>query len=224
MPNVVPPVSFPSLGDAVASRLRNAIIEGSLHPGERLVEQKIASEQGTSQQTVRVALHQLEQQGFVRKIPHRGTYVTELSGSDFQKIQRVRLVLEVMAVEDAAGHMSPESARILSGIVDEMESAVEVDDRPAFHRADLKFHNLIWDLADNEYLKTALERLVAAMFAFVLSTQTREDFLAAVHQHRRIVEGLRSADPARAGRGYLEATVGFWRDHHHVGEAAGAPR
>ena len=222
MSKAIQPVRFPSLGDAVAGRLRNAIIEGDFQPGERLVEQKLASEQGTSQQTVRVALHQLEQQGFVRKIPHRGTYVTKLSASDFQKIQRVRLTLEVMAIEEAAKNITARTAEALRELVDDMEDAVAADDRPAFHRVDLEFHNLIWDLADNEYLKTALERLVVAMFAFVLSTQNRADFVAAVQQHRKIVEGLSSGDPAKAGRSYVDATTRFWKEHHRVEEGVTA--
>jgi DNA-binding GntR family transcriptional regulator len=220
VPRTVQPVRFASLGDAVADRLRNAIIEGDIQPGERLVEQKLASDLETSQQTVRVALHQLGQQGFVRKIPHRGTYVTKLIASDFQKIQSVRLTLEVLAIEAAAVHMTASVARSLRGLVDEMATAVAVDDRSAFHRADLKFHSLIWDLAGNEYLKGALERLVVAMFAFVLSTQTKEDFVAAVQQHKEIVEGLCSRDPAEAGRSFLQATTKFWKEHHRVENGA----
>src|SRR6058998_1823102 len=84
------PFRFPSLPEAVAQKLRDAILAGQLKPGERLVEQKLAANLGIGQPTLREALKELEFQGFVRKSPKKGTYVTELTPEDFRQIQEVR--------------------------------------------------------------------------------------------------------------------------------------
>ena len=74
----------------------------------------------------------------------------------------------------------------------------------------------IWQLAGNEYLVAALERVVFSLFAFVLIRQDQRQFLAAVRQHRDILAGLRSRDPARAREAFVRTTNGFWEECHQV--------
>src|SRR5213596_3845345 len=80
-----------SIPEEAAQLLRDAIIAGQLKPGERLVEQKLAGSLGIGQPTLREALKELEFQGFVRKAPKKGTYVTKVTLDDFRKIQEVRM-------------------------------------------------------------------------------------------------------------------------------------
>ena len=207
-------VQYQSLADTVAQRIRGAIIAGELHPGDRLVEQKLAAMLGISQVTVREALQELEHQGFVRRISNKGSYVTMLDAEDIQQILEVRLPLEALAVEWAAGRANPEAALELERLVNEMESAVGEFDRARFHRADLEFHSLIWRLAGNKYLEKVLCELVSSLFAFVLSIQERQDFEEAVHQHRRILAALLSGDVAQARTVFFEETQQFWKRHY----------
>jgi DNA-binding FadR family transcriptional regulator len=90
------PINVPSAPQAAAEALRNAIIAGDIKPGERLLEHKLAARLGIGQPTLREAFKELEYQGFLRKGPQRGTYVTKLSKDDFRKILEVRLALEVV--------------------------------------------------------------------------------------------------------------------------------
>jgi DNA-binding GntR family transcriptional regulator len=62
----------PSLPEAVADKLREAILSDRLRPGQRLVEHKLAARFGIGQPTLREALRELEAQGFVRKSQKRG--------------------------------------------------------------------------------------------------------------------------------------------------------
>ena len=108
------PLRLLSVPEAVAQKLRDAILAGQLKPGERLVEQKLASRFGIGQPTLREALKELEFQGFVRKSPKKGTYVTLLTPEDFRKIQEVRMSLEVVAIEKAACNMTSQAAFVIS--------------------------------------------------------------------------------------------------------------
>lgn len=214
-------IHLQSLAGAVAQRLRDAIISGKLRPGERLVEQKLAAHLGTSQPTVREALKELEYEGFVRKIPKKGTHVTELSPEDVAKIQEVRLALEIVAIQHAAEKITQASLKRLERMVREMEAAAREFDRNRFHKVDLRFHDEIWELAGNEYLGLVLRRTVFSLFAFVLVTQGKEAFVAAAQQHRDILEGLRTGDSAKAARAFLDATRRFWSNYHQVHDAEG---
>ena len=117
-------VRFPSLPEAVAEKLREAVLAGQLKPGERLLEQKLAAGFGIGQPTLREALKELEFQGFVRKSPKKGTYVTELTTEDFRKIQEVRMALEVVAIERAARNITDDGVRELEKLVSTMRTAV----------------------------------------------------------------------------------------------------
>jgi len=213
-------VQVRSLPVAVAERLREAILAGVLKPGERLIEQKLAGGFGIGQPTLREALKELELQGFVRKAaPNKGTYVTRLNQEDFQKVLEVRMALEVVAIGKAAAHWNGGISQELGSIVTRMEAAATVFDLATFHKNDLQFHRTIWDLTGNEYLSVALERVAFRLFAFVLLQRpggAENEFLAAVEQHRQIVAGLQSGDPKTARKAFVESTLAFWREKHHV--------
>src|ERR1051326_340333 len=101
------PLRMKSLPESVAEQMREAILGGQLKPGERLVEQKLATLFGIGQPTVREALKELEYQGFVRKLPNRATYVTDLSTSEMAKMFEVRMALETLAIEKATRNLTP---------------------------------------------------------------------------------------------------------------------
>jgi len=209
-------VRFRSLAHLASQNLREAVISGHLRAGDRIREQQLAKTLGISQQTVREGLRELEYEGFVRKIPNKGTYVTQLTHDDIQQISEVRVVLEVLAVGRAAERLHPEAAERLREILEKIRISVEADDRLEFHRRDLEFHAVIWELSDNEHLGSALRRLASSLFAFVLFQQDRPTFDDAYRQHRQILEALLTGDRRTAQSGYLKATRAFWRKHHRV--------
>ncbi len=213
-------ITVRSVPEAVAEAVRDAIIAGHLKPGERLIEQKLAATFGIGQPTLREALRELEYQGFVRKVPQRGTYVTKLSKEDFRKILEVRMALEILAIDSATRKITPKDQRDLESIVDQMAKAAKSFDLSAFHKSDVSFHRKVWALAGNEYLERALEGTAFRLFAFVLlqrPSSSRKEFLDATGQHKDILKGLCSRDPAKARRAFVASTSKFWADHHQVG-------
>ena len=218
--NPLPRISVTSAPKAAAEALRSGIIRGDFKPGERLLEQKLAARLGIGQPTLREAFQELEYQGFVRKGPQRGTYVTKLSPNDFRDIQEVRLVLEVLAIDKAARHMTPQAQEELTALVQAMGDAAEAFDLGSFHKIDVAFHRQVWALAGNDYLANALELVAFRLFAFVLiqrSRHARNEFVAATQQHKEIVAGLATQDPAKAREVFLSSTLKFWNEHHRVG-------
>lgn len=213
-------VQVRSLPEAIAEKLREAILAGLLKPGERLIEQKLAGRLGIGQPTLREALRELELQGFVRKAaPNKGTYVTKLNQEDFQKIFEVRMALEVVAIGKATIHWNERASHELGSIVTRMEAAAREFDLATFHKNDLEFHRTIWDLTGNEYLGIALERVAFRLFAFVLLQRpggAANEFLAAAEQHRQILAGLQSGHPQIARKAFVESTLKFWSEQHRV--------
>lgn len=208
-----------SAAEAAAQMLRKAIISGALKPGARLVELKLATTMGIGQPTLREALRELEYEGFVRKIPQRGTYVIKLEKDDYHKILVVRLTLEGLAVELAARNINPDAESEIATLVEDMDRATANSDLAQFHEKDVAFHRKIWDLAGNEYLTKALASISFPMFAFALVDHITPKLVrqrkAAVRQHEGIFAGLRSRDPVEARRAFITHTVNYWNELHH---------
>ena len=70
--------SYKPLRELVCENIRQAIIDGTFSPGERLMEIQLADEMGVSRTPVREAIRKLELEGFVVMIPRRGTYVADI--------------------------------------------------------------------------------------------------------------------------------------------------
>src|SRR6202161_1683266 len=95
-------LTIQSAPQAAAQAIREAIISGELHGGDRIIEQKWAARLGIGQPTLREALNELTHQGLLRKLPQRGTYVAQLSPEDYRLIQEVRIPLEAIDIGHAA--------------------------------------------------------------------------------------------------------------------------
>ena len=99
-----------TLADSAIAVLHEAILNGEFEPGERLRIDDLATRLRMSPMPIREALRQLDARGLVEHTPHRGAKVAEFSVQDMRETTRVRLVLEPLAVRDAAERLSEEDA------------------------------------------------------------------------------------------------------------------
>ena len=143
----------------------------------------------------------------------------EFTMEDFRKIQEVRMALEEVAIEKAARSMTDKAVRELEKLVSAMRSAAQKFDLAAFHKSDLAFHRIVWDLTGNGYLGLALERVAFGLFAFVLlqrDPSASNEFIASAEQHAEIVAGLSTRDPRQAREAFVKSTNKFWNQYHRV--------
>lgn len=212
-------LKFRRAPEAAAQAIRDAIMAGQLKPGDRIIEQQWSSFLGIGQPTLREALKELEFQGMVSKNSYRGTYVSQLNTNDYRKLLEVRLPLEVLAIERAAERMDAQSAAELTSFVESLVASANEGNMAAFHDADVALHRRIWDMADNEHLSRCLETVSLRLFVFsVLDRGNRlpAENQAAAEQHKGILAGLLSGDPAKAREAYLSHTVNYWNAHYEV--------
>ncbi len=98
------------LRHGVTDSIRNAIALGHFKPGERLPERVLCETTGVSRTLVREALRQLESEGLIDVVAHRGPVVAVLTTKEAKDIYRVRAELEGLASELFAAEAS-EAAR-----------------------------------------------------------------------------------------------------------------
>jgi DNA-binding GntR family transcriptional regulator len=198
--------------DQVVASFKEAILSGVIQPGESIVESRVAQQLGAGIPLVREALIELEHQGYVQKVPYKGTTVTRLERGDVEKIFRLRVELESLAIEWAKENVTPADIEDLRGITARMKEGARAHDLDQFYQNDLAFHRKLWEMSGNEYLVDCLERIVAPLFAFFLmkDRRERESYLFSAAQHEKIVEALPQLSGAKL-RALMQDSISDWR-------------
>ncbi len=112
-----------SLKKQAVDRLRGAIVAQQLRPGDRLVERELCEMLDVSRTLVREALNQLEVEGLVRIIPHRGPIVASYTATETISIYEVRASLEEMAGKLFVERSSAKEQLALQHALDKIKQA-----------------------------------------------------------------------------------------------------
>ena len=206
------PIVDADLVERVRTRLRQAILEGTLPPGERLVEADLAAQLGVSRAPVRDALRMLEHDGLVTANGRRGRFVTVLSARDAWEVYTLREALEAMAVGIVARSCPPEVLDQAEGIIEEMHLASRRGDRADLSRLDVSFHRLICQTADHErLLRTwdSMSTLISLLSRQVIGAQY-DDLEAVPARHQLLVDVIRQGDvdaATAAIKGHIESVA-----------------
>lgn len=95
-----------TLSQSIANTIREAIQSGTYLLGDRLVELTLSQELEVSQNTIRDALHILEQEGWVHKIPRRGVYIPTFTTAEANEIYALWEAVENLALAWAVPNIS----------------------------------------------------------------------------------------------------------------------
>lgn len=105
----------------VTKSLRKAILNGTLKKGDRLIQEEWAERLEVSRMPIREALTQLQMEGLVELIPHKGAIVTPITRDDIEEIYHTRALLEGLAVEKSLPFLTEVDKSRLKSILIEME-------------------------------------------------------------------------------------------------------
>ena len=99
------PIRRETLEELAYRHLRQALVEGRLAPGERIVASAVAQSAGVSRIPVMQALRRLESEGFVRINPHKDVVVAGLSPEEFRERFLLMAALEALCLREASGRV-----------------------------------------------------------------------------------------------------------------------
>lgn len=190
------PIERPDLVDDVYARLRQAIFTGELAPGERLVEDVLASQLGVSRAPIRDALKALVRDGLVASSRRRGKIVMLLSPRDAWEVYSLRSTLEAMAIRLVMPSPAPELLEDLEATVDAMEQASLAGDHQALSSLDVQFHETLIRASGHERLFRTWESM--SIQIRLLSRQVIDNIYSDLERvpgrHGALIAAIRAGD------------------------------
>lgn len=183
--------SYKPLREIVFESLREAIINGILKPGERLMEIQLAEEMGVSRTPVREAIRKLELEGFVVMVPRKGAYVAGISLKDIADVFEVRAALESLAAGLAAERITDDELEALERSLVKVAESTEADDLNSLISADTDFHDILYRASRNERLVQIVSNLREQIQRFRMASLSHPGRMrVALEEHRKIVEAI----------------------------------
>lgn len=185
----------------VEDRIRNAIATGHFKPGQRLIERELCEQIGVGRTSVREALRQLEAEGLVVTIPHRGPEVSSISYEEARQLYEVRALLEGFAGRGFAERGTDEAIAELGRAVTGFRKAADGDDRAALVAAKTHFYAVLMEGAGNVFVKQSLTTLHNRITLLRVTSMTQDgrlkDSVAEIEEIYRAI-AARDGDGAEA--------------------------
>lgn len=176
------------LRDDVYTTLRNAIVDGTLSPGEQLRDTELEKWLGVSRTPIREALLRLARAGLVVAKPGRSTTVAPLNVRDTLAAQAVAGAMHELALRQSVPHMTTADIERMRAANASFADALRRDDVEAALDADDAFHDVAVDVCANQFVRDALEATTPLLRRV---ERLRFSSLAArgsVAQHNRIID------------------------------------
>ena len=190
---------YKPLREVVFDSLREAIINGTLRPGERMMEIQLAEEPGVSRTPVREAIRKLELEGFVVMVPRKGAYVAGISLKDIADVFEVRASLEALACGLAAERITGEELENLELFLAQFAEIIDEGNPPKFVEFDTNFHDYLYQSSRNQRLVQMLNNLrdeIQRFRSVSLAFPGRPK--EALDEHRKIVEAVADRNISKA--------------------------
>ena len=187
-----------TLADRVFDRLERDIISGVYKKGEILTELRLVEELGVSRTPIREAMRRLAQERLIREGP-KGSVVVGITKRDLEDILLMRVRIEGLVAYFAAQNRTQEQLDEMLHTLELQEYYVSRGDTPHVVEMDVRFHDLIYAMADHQMLTDALEPMLRKIMKFrresmdILSRAERS-----VREHRKLYETIAAGERDRA--------------------------
>ncbi|WP_084125498.1 FadR/GntR family transcriptional regulator [Demequina sp. NBRC 110054] len=230
--------------EMIVSQVEDAIADGSLKPGQHLPSEREMMENfSVSRPTVREALRVLESMGVIRSrhgdprgpeiLPpsadllvrpvRRLVRTNNLNLADFLP---VRMSIESVACSRAATLRSDEQLARMDAAIAVMQEVIDGDHTPeAFTRAEVQFHEAVWEAGHNglvTLIGKVTQDLMFEMIQSKLSSAT--DAVELMRESRahdaEILEAIRARDGQLAGGLAKRYILEYYGDHVSESERA----
>jgi len=199
-----------TLSDIAYQRISEALLEGTIEPGSRLVMDQLADQLDISRTPVRDALLRLEREGLIEPSGRRGFVVRAVSDLDVVHLYESREAVEGFAARRVA-ELGPGAIARVHTVV-KSSADTDMSDLRAVYEANMHIHRTIVEVVDNPVLLSLFDEIwqrARGLAAFA-------DYLAHDRQHQPIDK--QHAPLVKAFRAGPDQAFTAMRDHICAGK------
>lgn len=205
-------MSNKTMRDQAFQWLKRKIITLEYPMGSALVENDVCRELGMGRTPVREAIQQLAAEGLVSILPRKGTFVSNVSFWDFEKLLETRVMLETHVVRQLGVSITPEQIANLKSLFTDVPELIKQRDLDELLKIDRKFHQSLVALLDNPYLDSIAEHiydLVARTWYLSFRKRSQDDLALTLQDHLDILDNLEEGKTEEAVKAVREHVLNF---------------
>ena len=202
-------LDYRTLRENVADEIRMKILNGDMKPGDKIIEQELASEFGISRGPVREALRQLEQEGMVEYSRNVGCSVKHIGMDDVYEIYYMRANYEMMAVRLYNAPFPQETIEKMEQVLEQMKQLHKEEYRKVFE-LDNEFHEAILDLVSFKRLKKAWEDLNYGniVTGYNMEIDSEQVIKRQYLIHEKLLNACKTGTPAQVEQAFADHYLG----------------
>lgn len=205
-------MSNKTMRDQAFQWLKKKIITLEYPMGSALVESDICRELGIGRTPVREAIQQLATEGLMSILPRKGTFVSNVSFWDFEKLLETRVMLETHVAKHLAVSITPEQANNLKSLFDDVPRFLQQHNLDELLKIDRKFHQGMVALLDNPYLDSIAEHiydLVTRTWYLSFRKRSQDDLALTLQDHLEILKYLEQGKADAAEKAVRNHVLNF---------------
>jgi DNA-binding GntR family transcriptional regulator len=197
--------------DRLYADLKRKILTLELAPGAHLDETTLSAEYGMSRTPLRDVFRQLAGEGYIEIRDNRGTIVSPMSHKTLRDFFQTAPLIYASVARLAAQNATPVQIAELRAVQARFRTAVEAGSAEDMVFWNDRFHYVMGEMADNQYLMPSLQRLlidharIGQTFWRARDAGMRARIVAAADQHDQFIELIEAGD--------AEAAVALTLDH-----------
>lgn len=185
--------------DHILDDLEEMIVTGRFADGERLDEIRLSEHFGVSRTPIREALQKLATSGLVEQRPRRGVFVVEPGPAELVQMFEAMAELEASCGYLAAKRISESELRALNETNKLCRQAVDENDAGQYYNHNEKYHQLIYDAAQSNYLRDLVIKLQKRLKPYRrMQLHLRGRLEQSMSEHESILAALTEGDSLRA--------------------------
>ena len=185
-------------GDGVYEQIWSAIIDNSLPPETRLVEERLCEIFGVGRARLRQVLQRLAHERVVTLMPNRGAIVSKPSIREAREVFAARRVLEAGTVAGFIESASRADCKRIHDHVAREQAAWHQSDRRASLKLSGEFHLIVAEIAGNQILVDMLRDLISRSSLIIAVYQAPGTPCCPPDEHRKLTRALERREPRAA--------------------------
>jgi DNA-binding GntR family transcriptional regulator len=184
-----------TLSQRISGEIAMKISEGMIKPGERLLENDLLKQFGTSRAPIREALFILEKDGVVERIPRRGVFVKKRTKKELKDLYGTVYGLLEIALKKVIDLYSNKELDELCNLIEKMEDTIEEKKVKRCFELLEEFQLRLFEISNNLVLRDLYLKINTSLMSFrYISLSYPSSLERSVEEYREIVKGLEMKD------------------------------